>query len=112
MWRFDYVPPSLTFAKRLLPAIEQGLQIPVFPSWKSAWHFEDKIGQHYLLAAAGIPMPQTWVFWHLDDALEFCRQADYPVVMADLIHERRWGTNLVAPRGRQPGCCANNTSQL
>jgi glutathione synthase/RimK-type ligase-like ATP-grasp enzyme len=98
MWRFDYVPPSLTFAKRLLPAIEQGLQIPVFPSWKSAWHFEDKIGQHYLLAAAGIPMPQTWVFWHLDDALEFCRQADYPLVMK-LAHGFR-SANVVRIRNR------------
>ena len=81
MWRFDYVPPSLTLAKRLLPAIEHGLRIPVFPSWKSGWHFEDKVAQHYLLKAAGIPMPQTWVFWRVEDALGFCEQATYPLVM-------------------------------
>ena len=81
MWRFDYVPPALTLAKRLLSAIEHGLRIPVFPSWKSAWYFEDKVAQHYLLKAAGIPMPRTWVFWRLDDALKFCEQASYPLVM-------------------------------
>src|SRR6186997_2747751 len=52
MWRFGYRPVPRLLAKRILPAVEQGLGIPVFPSWKTAWHFEDKIGEHYLLQAA------------------------------------------------------------
>ena len=27
----------------ILPAVEDGLGIPIFPSWKTAWHFEDRI---------------------------------------------------------------------
>jgi len=81
MWRFGFVPPERVLAKRLLPAIEHALGIPVFPSWKTAWHFEDKVAQHYLLEAAGIPMPRTWVFWKQATALEFCREATYPLVM-------------------------------
>jgi glutathione synthase/RimK-type ligase-like ATP-grasp enzyme len=81
MWRFGYDAKSLLHAKRLLPAIEHGMQMPVFPSWTSAWHFEDKIAQRYLLAAAGIPMPRTWIWWDKREALEFCRAARYPLVL-------------------------------
>lgn len=81
MWRFDYLPPALTLAKCLVPAIEQGLRIPVFPSWKTSWHFEDKIAQFYLLRAAGVPIPRTDVFWNLSDALRFCAQTSYPFVL-------------------------------
>jgi glutathione synthase/RimK-type ligase-like ATP-grasp enzyme len=81
MWRFGYRAPERLMAKRLLPAVEHGLGIPVFPSWKSAWHFEDKIAQHYLLHAAGIPMPRTWVFWQKDAAIDFLRNTSYPKVI-------------------------------
>ena len=81
MWRFGYKPDPRLFAKRLLLAIEHGLGIPVFPSSKTAWHFEDKVAQHYLLQAAGIPTPATWVFWRPNAALAFCREAAYPLVM-------------------------------
>jgi len=81
MWRFGYSPTPRLFAKRLLPAIEHGLGIPVFPSLETVWHFEDKIAQAYLLRAAGIPTPATWVFWDRAAALDFCRSATYPLVL-------------------------------
>lgn len=90
MWRFGYRAPERLIALRLLPAVEHALGIPVFPSWKSGWHFEDKISQHYLLKAAGIPMPRTWVFWDRDAALDFLRQASFPLVMK-LAHGYRSG---------------------
>jgi hypothetical protein len=80
MWRYGFEEPDLGFAKRLLPAIEHGMQIPVFPAWKTSWHFEDKITQGYLLEAAGLPTPKTSTFWSEDDALEFCRSTAYPFV--------------------------------
>lgn len=80
MWRFGYDPVSLRHAKRVLPAIEHGMKMPVFPSWTSAWHFEDKIAQHYLMQAAGIPTPRTWVWWDRRAALAFCESAHYPLV--------------------------------
>ncbi len=56
-------------------------RIPVFPDWKSCWHFDDKVAQSYLLQAAGLPIPRTWVFWQSQDALDFCRSAEYPLVI-------------------------------
>jgi glutathione synthase/RimK-type ligase-like ATP-grasp enzyme len=81
MWRFGYSPNPRLLAKRLLPAIEHGLGIPVFPSFETAWHFEDKIAQSYLMQAAGVPTPATWVFWDRTAALDFCRSATYPLVL-------------------------------
>jgi len=81
MWRFGYSPTPRLFAKRLLPAIEHGLGIPVFPSIETEWHFEDKIAQTYLLQAAGLPTPTTWVFWDRTSAVDFCRSATYPLVL-------------------------------
>lgn len=81
MWRFGYRPRPRLFAKRLMPAIEHGLRIPVFPSFETAWHFEDKVAQSYLLRAAGFPTPATWVFWDRKAALDFCRSATYPLVL-------------------------------
>ena len=81
MWWFAHLPSPRNFAKRLLPAVEHGLGIPVFPTWKTVWHFDDKIAQYYLLQAAGVPMPKTWVFWDRAEALGFCRSAQYPLVI-------------------------------
>ena len=81
MWRFGYTMPERTFAKRLIQAVEHGLGLPVFPSTRTAWHFEDKIAQHYLLEAAGIPMPRTWVLWERAAAEAFCRTATFPLVL-------------------------------
>jgi len=81
MWRFGYRPPERLIAARILASVEHVLRIPVFPSWKSAWHFEDKISQYYLLHAAGLPMPKTWLFWEKDSALAFLRTASFPLVM-------------------------------
>jgi glutathione synthase/RimK-type ligase-like ATP-grasp enzyme len=80
MWRFGYRAPERLMAQRVLTSVEHALGIPVFPSWKSAWHFEDKISQYYLLRAAGIPMPNTWLFWDREAARSFVRNASFPLV--------------------------------
>jgi hypothetical protein len=80
MWRFGYDALSLQFAKRVLASIEHGMRLPVFPSAATAWHFEDKVSQRYLLEAVGIAAPRTWVFWREAEALAFCRLAKYPLV--------------------------------
>src|SRR5262249_8519471 len=81
MWRFGYSPAPRLFAKRLLPAIEHGFGIRVFPSFETVWHFEDKIAQSYLLRAARLPTPATWIFWDRSSAVDFCRSVTYPLVL-------------------------------
>lgn len=67
------------FAQRLLFALQQAGKI-VFPDFNTAWHFDDKIGQKYLLEALGAPMAPTWVFYHKTLALEWAASATYPKV--------------------------------
>jgi hypothetical protein len=81
MWRYGFDALSLRSAKPILAAVEHGAAIPVYPSWRTNWHFEDKISQRYLLEAAGIPVPETWVFWNKQEAIDFSRQATYPIVV-------------------------------
>lgn len=81
MWRCPPPAHPRVYAKRLLYAVEAGLGIPVFPSLKSSWHFEDKVGQYYFLSAAGIPTPVTHIFWTRGQAEQFCNTADYPFVL-------------------------------
>lgn len=81
MWWYPPDPFPRNFAVRLLSAIDHGMGLPVFPDYRTCWHFDDKVAQFYLLRAAGIPMPRTWVFWQREQAIEFCRSASYPLVL-------------------------------
>lgn len=66
-------------AKQLMQALEQ-MDILLFPDINSLWHFDDKIAQKYLCEAAGIPMPDTHVFFTKTEATEWARNAEYPLV--------------------------------
>lgn len=81
MWRCPSSARIRLYARRFLYAIEAGLGIPVFPSLKSSWYFEDKLAQHYFLNAADIPCAQTDIFWTREAAEQFCARAAYPFVL-------------------------------
>src|SRR6185437_3166443 len=81
MWRYDPSAHVRLHANRFLYGIGEGLGLPVFPSVESRWHFEDKIGQYYFLAAAGIPTPATNISWTREHAARFCDDATYPFVL-------------------------------
>jgi glutathione synthase/RimK-type ligase-like ATP-grasp enzyme len=80
LWWFPPLPQWKEPGRRLAQALSHATDLLVFPDWRSAWHFEDKSAQSYLLQAAGIPTPETWMFWRERDALEFCGSASYPFV--------------------------------
>lgn len=66
-------------AQKILFSLEQAGKI-VFPDWKTGWHFDDKLGQKYLLEAVGAPVPESNAFYHKKDALEWAETAEYPRV--------------------------------
>lgn len=98
MWRFLPSAHPRLYAKRLLHAVEHGLGLPVFPSVNTAWHSEDKVGQYYLLTAAGIPTPATHIFWTREQAEHFCDSADYPFVVKLAIGYQATNVRLVRDR--------------
>jgi hypothetical protein len=81
MWRHAHLPNHRAIARRLLPAIESQLGIAVYPDQRTCWHYDDKIAQFYLLQAAGIPIPRTWIFWDAESARAFVRDASFPLVL-------------------------------
>lgn len=81
MWRWAHFGGMARIAKRLLPVIENELGLCVYPDQKTCWHYDDKIAQAYLLKAAGLPVPQTWVFFDREDALQWAEHASYPLVI-------------------------------
>lgn len=80
MWRWFHYQEDKQSASIILHTIENYLRIPVFPSVATAWHFDDKVAQYYLLAALEAPQPEAWVFWEKERAAQWAREARYPMV--------------------------------
>ncbi|MGV8995268.1 MAG: ATP-grasp domain-containing protein [Flavobacterium sp.] len=70
---------DVLFAKGVLFALEQAGK-KVFPEFNSGWHFDDKVGQKYLLEAIDAPMAKTWVFYEEKDAFNWIEKATFPKV--------------------------------
>ena len=81
LWWFTPTRFPRELGKRLVQALDHAGGPLLFPDARSVWHFDDKVAQYYLLQAAGIPMPRTWVFWEREAAAEFCRTATFPLVV-------------------------------
>ncbi|HEX8618890.1 MAG TPA: hypothetical protein VF911_15000 [Thermoanaerobaculia bacterium] len=81
LWWFTPTPFPRDLAKRLAGALDHVTSLRLFPDWRSAWHFDDKIAQHYLFEAAAIPSPRTHVFFREEDALQFFERAEWPMVI-------------------------------
>lgn len=80
MWHYHQAEPSdIVMAKSLLFSMEQS-GMKVFPDFNTAWHFDDKVGQKYLLEALEIDIVKTWVFYSAKVALEWIAHTTFPKV--------------------------------
>jgi len=79
LWHFHMQEPDIFMARHVLRAAE-GMGLPVFPNSATAWHFDDKVAQKYLLEAIGAPLAQTWVFYDRKQALEWIESTGFPKV--------------------------------
>jgi glutathione synthase/RimK-type ligase-like ATP-grasp enzyme len=70
---------DILFAKELLYAVQQAGKV-VFPDFNTGWHFDDKLGQKYLLEAIGAPLVPTHVFFEKKAALEWVARTSFPKV--------------------------------
>lgn len=66
-------------AKKILFALEHA-GIKVFPDFKTAWHYDDKVAQKYLLEAIDAPMVPSYVFYSKKEAIDWATQTTYPKV--------------------------------
>lgn len=68
------------FAKQLIYVIETQLGKFTYPNYNTCWHYDDKMGQKYLLEAIGAPYAPTHIFYTQQDALEWIQQTTFPIV--------------------------------
>lgn len=66
-------------AKNILFALEHS-GVKIFPNFNTAWHFDDKIAQMYLLQAISAPLVPSYVFYNKIEALKWAHNATYPKV--------------------------------
>ena len=80
MWHHHHVNPTDTlFAKQLLFSLEQAGK-RVFPNFNSNWHFDDKLGQKYLLEALKLPLIKSFAFYSKQEALQWAYDYQFPAV--------------------------------
>jgi len=71
---------QLQISSAILPLIENEIGIKCFPNQKSCWHHDDKIRQYYLLKIHAFPIINSWIFWGKSQALNWAKDAKYPLV--------------------------------
>ena len=80
MWHHNHSSPKdVLFAKPLLFSLQQAGKV-VFPDFNTGWHFDDKVGQKYLLESLDISLVPSYVFYEKDAALQWAYQTDFPKV--------------------------------
>lgn len=80
MWNWahhDY--RAQLFARQLIASVEE-IGLHVFPDTRTSWHYDDKVGQKYLLEAISAPLIPTHIFYDRDCALGWVEQTTFPKV--------------------------------
>ena len=80
LWHHSHSDPrDIAIARQILFALEHA-GLTVFPDFRTAWHFDDKVGQKYLFEALDIPHLPTHVFVEKRPALGWALTTVYPKV--------------------------------
>ena len=80
LWHHSHSDPrDLLIARQVLSALEH-TGLTVFPDFRTAWHFDDKLGQKYLFEALRIPTLPAHVFTERAQALDWASHTEYPKV--------------------------------
>lgn len=80
MWHHSHADyRDVLFAKQLLYSLQKSGK-KVFPNFNTGWHFDDKVGQKYLLEAIGAPLVPSYVFYTKQEAQEWVSSTTFPKV--------------------------------
>jgi len=103
MWHFEQENPrDVLFAKQLLYSVQSSGK-RVFPDFNTVWHFDDKVGQKYLLESIGAPLVPSYVFYTREEAIKWLEGATFPLVNklrtgSASIHVKKVSTRAMALR--------------
>lgn len=80
MWHFHQNnPKDILISHQVLFSLQQSGKI-VFPDFNTSWHFDDKVGQKYLLEALDVPIVPSYVFLDKQHALDWINSTKFPKV--------------------------------
>lgn len=80
LWHWEHNDHRASlFARQLTSSLEE-MGILVFPNTATSWHYDDKVGQKYLLEAIRAPLVPSHVFYDEQAAMKWADQADFPKV--------------------------------
>lgn len=80
LWHFSHVSyKDMLFAKQLQYSLQMSGK-KVFPDFHTCWHFDDKVGQKYLLESVNAPVVPSYVFYTKREALDWVKTATFPKV--------------------------------
>lgn len=70
---------AVLFARQLIASVAK-MGIKVFPNIDTCWHFDDKVGQKYLLEAVNAPLVPTYIFYDKQKAIDWAAKTIFPKV--------------------------------
>ena len=67
------------FARQLTYSLEK-MGKKVFPNSATCWHFDDKVGQKYLLESLNLPLVKSYIFYTKKEAVDWVDKTSFPKV--------------------------------
>lgn len=95
---------AILFARQLIASLQK-TNITVFPNINTCWHFDDKVGQKYLLESIGAPLVPSYVFYDEESALQWIEQAAFPKVFKLRVGAGSRNVRLVRSRTEARALC-------
>jgi len=80
MWHWHHYDfKGRLMARQLISSLElKGIK--VFPNIKTCWHFDDKLGQKYLLESVDAPLVKSYAFYSKEEANKWIDSTDFPKI--------------------------------
>ncbi|GMU33769.1 MAG: hypothetical protein AMXMBFR20_16410 [Planctomycetia bacterium] len=80
LWQWKYGDPRDVLAALRVIRAAEAMGLVVFPNSATCEHYDDKVGQKYLLEAIGAELAPTFVFYDKESALKWVASTKWPKV--------------------------------
>lgn len=79
-WHFSQSDQRDIIISKSIVAATHHAGLRIFPDFNTAWHFDDKVAQKYLLEALDIDFVPSYVFVRKQEALQWIENTNFPKV--------------------------------
>jgi hypothetical protein len=80
LWHWDQLDyKALLFARGLTHSLDRD-DFVIYPDVNTSWHYDDKVGQKYLLESIGAPLVKSYAFYDRESAVKWIENTTFPKV--------------------------------